>query len=138
MSFTVDIPIRFQHADAVGIVFYPQYFFLLNQVVEDWFAEELGCAYAELHETRKMCIPLLHCDCDFLAPSRFGEVVTFELALTHLGNSSFKLRFNARCGDEERLRANYALVFAKQGEKIESTPVPEDIRPHMERFLEGA
>ena len=137
MLFTVDYPIRFQHADFVGIVFYPQYFLMLNQVVEDWFAEGLGCDYTELHVTRRQCIPLLHCDCDFLNASRIGDVVTFELAVTHIGTSSFRLRFRARCGDEERLRVNYALVFAEQGTPIKSIPIPEDIRPRMEKFLEA-
>jgi 4-hydroxybenzoyl-CoA thioesterase len=110
---------------------------MLNQVVEDWFAEGLGCNYAELHVTRKQCIPLLHCDCDFLNPSRLGDVVTFELAVTHIGNSSFRLRFNAHCGDEERLRVNFSMVYANTGPPFESTPIPEDIRRRMEEFLEA-
>ena len=39
--FTVDIPVRFQHTDPAGIVFYPRYFEMINQVIEDWFAEKL-------------------------------------------------------------------------------------------------
>ena len=29
--------IRFQHCDPAGIVFYPQYFVLFHELIEDWF-----------------------------------------------------------------------------------------------------
>ena len=40
------LPIRFRHCDAAGIVFYPRYFEMMNDLVEDWFAE-LGMGLCE-------------------------------------------------------------------------------------------
>ena len=49
MSFTVRKAIRFQHCDPAGIVFYPRYFVLMNEVVEDWFDNGLGIDFGEFH-----------------------------------------------------------------------------------------
>jgi 4-hydroxybenzoyl-CoA thioesterase len=37
------VPIRFQHTDPAGIVFYPRYFEILGQIIEDWFSHDLDC-----------------------------------------------------------------------------------------------
>ena len=39
--FKTHIKIRFNHVDAAGIVFYPRYYEMLNQVVEEWFEKKL-------------------------------------------------------------------------------------------------
>ena len=50
MAFVSDKQIRFHHCDPAGIVFYPQYFVLMNELVEDWFDRRLCVPFAELHQ----------------------------------------------------------------------------------------
>jgi 4-hydroxybenzoyl-CoA thioesterase len=38
MKFTVQKQVRFHHCDPAGIVFYPQFFYLLHEVQEDFLA----------------------------------------------------------------------------------------------------
>jgi hypothetical protein len=57
MSFVLEMPVRFAHIDAAGIVFYPRYFEMLNATVEEWFAMRTGCAFAELHLERRLGVP---------------------------------------------------------------------------------
>ena len=40
--------VRFGHCDPAGIVFFPRYFEMLNELVEDWFAQALGLPFAVL------------------------------------------------------------------------------------------
>jgi acyl-CoA thioesterase FadM len=47
--FATDKLIRFHHCDPAGIVFYPQYFVLFNELVEDWFNHGLGIDFARFH-----------------------------------------------------------------------------------------
>ena len=37
MTFTKPYLIRLAHCDATGIVFLPNYFYVFNALVEDWF-----------------------------------------------------------------------------------------------------
>ncbi len=89
--FTMDIPVRFQHSDPAGIVFYPRYFEMIDQMVEDWFAEALGVDFRTLHAEQLCGVPTVRIECDFKRPSRLGEVLTFSLSVAALGKSSFTL-----------------------------------------------
>ncbi len=73
--------IRFHHCDPAGIVFYPQYFVLMNELVEDWFNEGLGVDFARFHAEGRHGIPMAHLECDFLAPSTVGETLAFRLSV---------------------------------------------------------
>ncbi|WP_217710525.1 thioesterase family protein [Streptomyces sp. NA04227] len=135
----MDRLIRFQHCDPAGIVFYPQYLFMLNEVLEDWFEEHLGIDYAGMFTTRRIGIPTIRLECDFVGPSRVGDRVRFSLDLRRIGKSSFELHY--LCAGVEksdvRVRMRAVLVFMSLTSHT-SVPVPEDIRAAMERCLNPA
>ena len=54
MKFTRDLIIRFEHCDAAGLIFYPRFFGLVNETVEDWFAG-LGHSFKSLHRLERIC-----------------------------------------------------------------------------------
>src|SRR5213078_3442059 len=105
MTFSRDIRIRFQHCDPAGIVFYPRYFEMLNQIVEDWFADELGMPFQEMHLKLGLGVPAVRIDCEFLSASRIGDVLTFELWARAIGKRSISLEIAAQMDDDIRLRA---------------------------------
>ena len=45
--FEDDKLIRFHHCDPAGIIFYPQYFVLFNELIEDWFTRGLGISFVD-------------------------------------------------------------------------------------------
>lgn len=138
MKFRVEYLIRFQHCDPAGIVFYPRYIEILNQVVEDWFAQGLNWTFASLAYDRGEGIPMVRTSCEFFSPSRIGDSVTFELAVTHLGRSSFSLAIVASCENRVRLRAKLTAVYAAIGLEMKSIPIPPELRKVMEKYLESA
>jgi 4-hydroxybenzoyl-CoA thioesterase len=115
--------IRFAHCDPAGIVFYPRYVELCNEVVEDWFAEALGVGFPELHEDRRLGLPAVRLEIDFLAPSRYGDLVTFRLSVAEVGRTSMALGVSAACGDETRLRIRLEVVLLSLETR---RPVPFD------------
>ena len=40
--FTATYAVRFSHCDPAAMLFYPQYFILLQGLIEDWFGKGLG------------------------------------------------------------------------------------------------
>lgn len=125
--------IRLQHCDPAGIVFYPQYFLLFNELVEDWFNDGLGVNFAALHAKARLGIPLAHVEADFLAPSKQGEQLTMRLTVKEIGNSSLKLGITALCGSEERVRALLTIVQVSL-ETRRSVPFTAETRARLERF----
>ena len=99
MAFVSDKQIRFHHCDPAGIVFYPQYFVLINELVEDWFDRRLGIPFSDLHRDERLGVPMGRVECDFLAPSRIGDHLAFMLEVVHLGNASLRIAVTARSGD---------------------------------------
>src|SRR5439155_507653 len=93
-SFQVDRRIRFSDCDPAGIVFYPQYFVLLNGALEDW-VDALGIGFAELVMRRRIGLPTVRIEADFHAVSRIGDAVQLQLEVERLGGRSLTLRW--RC-----------------------------------------
>ncbi len=115
--------IRFAHCDPAGIVFYPRYAELCNEVVEDWFAEALGVGFPELHEDRRLGLPAVRLEIDFLAPSHYGDLVTFRLSVAEVGRTSMTLDLTAACDGETRLRIRLKVVLLSLETR---RPVPFD------------
>ena len=130
MTFTTEHVVRFAHVDAAGIVFYPRYFELLNVSVEDWFAQVVGVDFRSIHLERRLGVPTVKLDSDFVAPSRLGDLLRFELTVMKLGRSSVELSVEVRCGGDFRFRARVILVCMDL-EAGCSTPWPDDMRPRM-------
>jgi len=127
--------IRFSHCDPAGIVFYPQYLVLFNQLVEDWFNEGLRVPYAQMIGERRIGLPIVRLDCDFRAISRMGETVTFGLSVMRAGGKSLSLAVDCRGGDGElRVRAQKVLVFTDL-DTHQSRAIPCDVRRALQPFV---
>ena len=131
--FETDKLIRFHHCDPAGIVFYPQYFVLFNELVEDWFNGGLGIDFGDFHAIDRLGVPMAHIECDFLSPSKVGEVLRFRLAVKKIGNSSLTLAVDARAGDEVRVRATLVVVLASL-DAHRPVSFPPQLREKLMRF----
>jgi len=69
--------IRFKHVDYAGIVFYPRFLEMLNDLVEDWFEEALHRPFSEIHETNG--IPTVDLKVQFKNAARLGQVLQKKL-----------------------------------------------------------
>jgi len=133
--FETPLRIRFAHCDPAGIVFFPQYLVMLNGLVEDWFTDGLGIAYADLLGPRRTGLPIVQLQCDFSAISRMGDEVTLGLEVERLGGSSLTLNVDVRAGAELRMKARKVLVFTSL-DTHKPVPAPDDVRAAITtRFL---
>jgi 4-hydroxybenzoyl-CoA thioesterase len=120
--------IRFSDCDPAGIVFYPQYFVMLNGLVEDWFNDELGIGYAALIQERSLGLPTVRLEVDFLAVSRFGDRVTLSLQVDRLGGRSLTLALAITGADGGlRMRARQVLVTTSLVTH-QALDIPSDVR----------
>lgn len=134
-TFESDKLIRFHHCDPAGIIFYPQYFILFNELVEDWFTQGLNVSVVEQVINQRVGIPMGRVECDFLLPSRIGDILRFVLRVVRIGQSSMTLNIECRAGDELRVKAQLTVVFASL-KTMRSVPIPADLRQRIEQFLE--
>ena len=136
MSYSRTIQIEFNHCDPAGIVFYPRYFEMTNSVVENFFADEVGRSFAQMHsEGMKNGVPTVHMEADFVAPSRLGDKVLFTLRVVKLGGSSVTVEISGQAAGELRLRVHLTLVWI---DNMKAARWPEAMRARLAAHLEEA
>lgn len=134
--FRRDVQIRFAHCDPAGIVFYPQYFVILNGLMEDWFTEGLGVDFADMVTRRKIGIPTARIDCTFSSPSYLGEQLSLGVSVTRIGDKSISIEVTGSANGELRLKATQTIVMMCLATK-KSIPIPADIRSGLLRDCRG-
>lgn len=90
-TFTKQEKIKFKHVDYAGIVFYPRFLEMLNDLVEDWFEEALERPFSKMHETNG--IPTVDLKVQFKNAARIGEILTKKLWVNELKSSSILCGF---------------------------------------------
>lgn len=125
--------VHFSHCDPAGIVFFPRYLVLLNDLIEDWFNEALQIDYAELISVRKMGMPTVRLECDFVSPAPFGTRIEWQLSVERVGTSSITLVVEGWTENVRRFRLRTVIV-ATNGHQGGSMPLPDDLRAALERF----
>lgn len=128
--------VRFSDCDPAGIVFYPQYFVMLNGLNEDWFADGLGVSFKELHMVRQIGVPVVKLMSEFHAPSELGDHLSLRLFVERLGTRSFTLNMQCVGNNGPRVTVQEVLVCMSM-EAHKSIDIPTDIRRAMEIFVGG-
>ena len=134
LSFKVQYPIRFSHCDPAGIVYFPRFFDLLHDTMEDWFTNGLGERFSELVMGKGMGTPTVSTHCDFISPARFGDVLTIELSILRLGTASVELLFQASVQDRACFRCRHTICLFDRT-TLKAVPIPEDLRGRMQAYL---
>lgn len=126
--------IRFHHCDPAGIVFYPEYLVIIDELIEDWFIEGMGTSFADLHMNERIGVPAARIEVDFIAPSKIGDILCLSLLVTRLGNKSFTLMVEGRVGEQVRMRAILVRVVAGL-DGLHGITIPPALRERLRRFL---
>ncbi|QCJ68791.1 acyl-CoA thioesterase [Providencia heimbachae] len=92
LKFTRPYKIHFSECDPAGIVFYPQYFMMFNNLLERWFDALLPEGFAGYILDQRFGLPTVHLEAEFKAVSRMGDDVQLELSVERIGRKSITLR----------------------------------------------
>lgn len=132
--FTRSVQVRFGDCDPAGIVFYPRYFEMFNNLVEDWCADGLGTSFRELIQERGLGLPAVSIHTDFSAPSLLGDVLRAELSVLKMGASSITTAIRLLSADgAERVGATLVVVLTDLAQS-RATPIPDAMRARIAAF----
>ncbi|MGE8614722.1 MAG: acyl-CoA thioesterase [Achromobacter veterisilvae] len=133
--FISQVEVRFRHCDPAGIVFYPRYFEMINDFVEEWFDKGMGLPFHALHVERHIGTPTASVQCDFSAPSRWHERLRQVLEVRRIGGASFKVLVKFE-GPDGQLRLSATLTIVTVDLRtMKSMPLPADLRERMQAYL---
>ncbi len=128
MFYEQEVKVLFRHCDPAGIIFYPRYFEMVNDLVEAFFEDVLGWAFEELLKTGG--VPTAEIRLRFTAPSRHGDRLRMRLEVMRLGRASMRLGFTAHSQTGEmRIEGESTLVHVDG--KGRPAPWPVTIRDRI-------
>lgn len=112
LTFTKPHKIHFSECDPAGIVFYPQYFVMFNNLLERWVDELVPQGFAGYIMEQRFGLPTVHLEAEFKAISKMGDNVTLELHVQRIGSKSLTL--HQRCVGIDY----YALLFVHVNRRL--------------------
>ena len=124
--FTTEKQIRFHHCDPAGIVFYPQYFYLLSEAMEDFMAAAGKPQHEQINVLRRGW-PIIKLEVDFVRMSRYGDVVWIDVVVQRIGGASLAIDYRIRGTDGDRLKASTTVVHVDL-ETDRAITIPDDVR----------
>ena len=139
MKFTTQKRVRFHHCDPAGIVFYPQFFYLLHEVQED-FLTHIGYPEHALIASGRG-VPIVSLKTEFLGMCRHGDPLTMTLELTRIGGASLGMHYEIHgspgaAGEPGaiKLKADGVVVYSEvpHGKVL---PIPDDLRQALLPYL---
>lgn len=111
MMYRTKVKILFRHCDPARIVFYPRYFEIINDVVEEFFAQIDGYHFDDMHPDAG--VPMAQISSEFYKPSFHGDVLDVELGFVKIGGSSAHWELAMYCGEEKRIEAKGVMVYVE-------------------------
>ena len=109
--------IRFAECDPAGIVFYPQYFVMFNNLLEAWIDGLLPEGFAGYIGKQRFGLPTVRLEADFRAISRMGDDVELSLEVLRLGGKSLTLSL-ACTGSEGDIRMSVTQVLVSRPQSL--------------------
>jgi len=138
MPFSSSYKIRFDDVDGAGILYYPRYFHLCHQTLEDVFDQGAPVSYPEMIHGRRLGLPTVAIESTFTSPLSYGDTAVVNLAVERIGTSSLILVFTIRRRgpDTECFRARITTVLTDL-DALRAVPFPADLRSFFEGLRDG-
>jgi len=140
-AFRRPVTIRFEEADARGVLFYGRLHALAHHVWEDFVVSELVERWEDWFESREFVAPIKHAEATFHRPLRPGHAYTAELTIGKVGESSIEVvtRFVDESRPEPVLCAETRVVkVLADPETWRKIAIPPGIRERLVAYLTAA
>ncbi len=133
----------FGDCDPAGIMYFPRFYDLFHQAMENWFGE-LGFPYAALIQERKIGFPAVRSGATFERPCAFGSLVYIEQRVAAMSTRSLTFDYRVLGADDQGKEREHArgetvtalldLDPASPGYR-RARPIPDDLRAAIEVWL---
>ena len=137
MAMEFQRSVEFSMVDLANIAYYPRIFDLAHRFFEACWPSVCGQDYPHVVQERKLGFPVVQVTSEFLNPLRYGDLITAQITLTHLGSSSvvWKYRFKNQHGVD--VWHSTQTTVCVDMDTMKPLAIPDDIRRGMLAHLEN-
>jgi 4-hydroxybenzoyl-CoA thioesterase len=137
MSFRASIKVCFGDIDNAGIVYYPRFIHYFHLAMEEFFAEEIGIDFADVLHKHNLSLPTVHLESNFRRRLRYGDRISMEVRVIHIGQSSITWGYKGYRKDEEEMVAEgQNVTVCVRTDTFEKIDVPEWLRQGLTSYME--
>jgi 4-hydroxybenzoyl-CoA thioesterase len=131
VSHAATVRVRWSDADPAGIVFYPRFFEWFDLGTEALFAS-VGLPWAECFPAYDVVgVPIVESSSRFVAPVRYGDVVTVESAVVWVREKVFRIEHEIRVAGGLRASGFEIRAWvgrpATPGERLRARRIPAEV-----------
>lgn len=133
--FKSEVKVRFGNCDPAGIVYHPQYYYILNFLQEEFLEECLGWAFKKY--PNRAGYPIVGIRTEFVETATVGDVLESRIWIEKLGTKS--VRFAMVLADKKtgsiKVKCVQTCVYATFTPEIGPADIPESDRRAFELYL---
>ena len=124
--------VEFVDTDMAGIVHYSNFFRFMEGAEVD-FLRARGLSVALPWHDKKLGLPRVAAQCDYLRPAYFEDMLDIDVTLKNVGRKSITYSFDVSRAGELLARGQITCVccLVLGPRKIESIEIPEDFRARL-------
>jgi 4-hydroxybenzoyl-CoA thioesterase len=137
MPFRAAIKVCFSDIDNAGIVYYPRFMHYFHLAMEEFFANEMGIEYADVLHQHNLSLPTVHLESDFRRRLRYGDRISMEVRVIHIGQSSITWGYKGYRGDDEEMVVEgQNVTVCVRTDTFEKIDVPKWLRQSLTSYTE--
>ncbi len=129
--FSHTLRVRYSECDAQGIVFNANWFLFVDVTMTEFWRHTLD-GYMGLPKQYGVEVVMAQNGANFRQPAYFDDMLEITPTVAHLGNSSMKMEFTVKRGEDLLWEAFAVYVFVDH-ETMRPTPIPAEVRAKLEQ-----
>jgi 1,4-dihydroxy-2-naphthoyl-CoA hydrolase len=137
MAFRYETTVKLHDTDAAGIVFFGNYLRIAHDAYQTYL-ETNGISFAQALRERKILIPIVHAEADYIQPSVVGERLTIGMTCSKISSHSFVLKYQVMRDDGTMIATAstvHVMIELADNQKIE---LPLPLKQALERIYQAA
>jgi 4-hydroxybenzoyl-CoA thioesterase len=134
--FETRIKVRFGDVDKAGIAYYPTIVNYFHVAFEEFFEGFVHVPYDRFLAETGLGFPAARLEIEFRAPLRFGDVVTVQVSVVRIGQSSVRFRYRILGPQGAEHAEALVTVVCVDLESLAPVPIPAEVQEIFRRCLE--
>ncbi len=129
--FTSQNKVRLHDMDMAGLLYFPRQFRFVHDALEDFMAKE-GFPFSKLFKGHGPLFVIVHCEADYYAPMKVGDVLNVSVHCAHIGTTSFTLHYNILREDGTELGKAKTVHVSLDKESRKKITIPQPLLKVLE------
>ena len=130
--FKLEHRVPWRDVDLAAVVNYPRFLSYFEMAELEW-VRSLGEDYLGLLEEMNIWLPRAAAHCNFRAPAHLSDLLSIEIGLDRLGQSSATVGYEIyRLPERELIVDGYVVMTSVSRDRFEPVPLPEKLKEMLQ------